>query len=460
MWQAEKYSRAERLGPCPTVLVCARSLAFLVGLFVLIGAVFGESASAQDTGRLRNLSQSPSSPLPKMRFFTTNDEPESMPVRGRARAEYVKGGIRYSSLIFYPSLTVKPFYDSNVYASPSAEQSSTGIIFSPNLSIESDWSNHQLSLNLQADHHQYFDTTSETRTDGHAVLSGRLDVRSDLAVFGAVSAARRHERRGTSNSPNTAAKPVPYDDFDAALSVAKEFNRLEVAAGITGEYRNYQNVPAVGGGTLDQDYRDGVNVSVGGRIAYLMRPGIRIFGDARYNWRQYNNPPGVNADSHGYNLLAGLEFTLSTLMRGEIGIGYLGQTYEGAGLPNATGFKYSADLIWNPTPLMTVTLKGNRSVDESGLAGSPARVDSNVEVTLDYELRRNLIVSPSFAYSYEEYPGTSRRDNVFAPELRIDYLVNRYLTLGLGYSYVLRESNVGGVGYDRHYVGVNAQAKF
>ena len=109
---------------------------------------------------------------------------------------------------------------------------------------------------------------------------------------------------------------------------------------------------------------------------------------------------------------------------------------------------------------MTVTLKGNRSVDESGLAGSPARVDSNVEVTLDYELRRNLIVSPSIAYSHEDYPGSSRIDNVFAPELKIDYLVNRNLTLGLGYTYVLRESNVSGVGYDKHYVGVNAQAKF
>lgn len=455
-----KNSGSDASGLCAGMLLDARLPALIGSLIVVAAVIFAAPASAQDIRPLRNLHQSASSPLPNMRFFSTSDEPESLPVRSRARDEYLKGGIRRSSLIFYPSLTVTPFYDSNVFAAPSGEQSATGIIFSPSLNTESDWNNHQLSLNLQVDHRQYFEATSETRTDAHAILSGRVDVRSDLAVFGAASAARRHEQRGTSNSPVTAAEPVPYDEFDAAVSVVKEFNRLEVAAGVTGEYRNYHDVRASGGGTLDQDYRDGAFVSVGGRIAYLMRPGIRVFGDARYNWRQYNNTPGVNADSQGYNLLAGLEFTLTTLMRGEIGIGYMGQTYDGPGIPDSTGLKYNANLIWNPTPLMTVTLRGERSIEETGLAGSVGRIDSSLELVLDYELRRNVIVSPSIAFSHEDYSGISRTDNIINPALKVDYLFNRNFILGLGYSYTLRDSSVSGVGYDRHYVGVNAQAKF
>ena len=147
-------------------------------------------------------------------------------------------------------------------------------------------------------------------------------------------------------------------------------------------------------------------------------------------------------------------------MRGEVGIGYLGQTYEGAGLGDATGIKYSAKLIWNPTPLMTVTLNGNRTADESGLAGSPGRIDSSIDLTLDYELRRNLIVSPSFAFTHEDYVGSSRKDNVFNSRLDVDYLINRNFSVGASYSYTVKDSNFAGNDYDRHYVGVNAQAKF
>ena len=460
MSRSDRKPGAVRLSRSPAVCVAARRSVLLPVLLALSCGLTTVNVRAQDTSSLRSLYQSPSAPLPNMRYFTITEAPESLPVRQRAREEYNAGGLRYSSFLFFPGMTVTPFYDSNIFASPTAQQSGTGMIFSPRLSVESEWNNHQLSANLQVDHFQHFEETSETRTDAQAVLSGRVDVRRDLAVYAALSAGRQHEQRGTSNSPATAAEPVPYDEFDAALSMTKSFNRLDVSAGVTGEYRNYHDVRAVGGGTLDQDFRDGTYLSVGGRVAYLMRPGIRVFGDARYNWRRYNNQPGVNADSHGYNLLAGLEFTLTTLMRGEIGIGYLGQTYEGAGLSDATGVKYSANLIWNPTPLMTMTFKGDRKVEETGIAGAAGRIDSNIEVTLDYELRRNLIISPSIGLAHEDYAGSGRRDYVFNPQLNIDYSLNRNFTVGAGYSFTLRESNFAGSDYDRHYVSVNAQAKF
>lgn len=460
MGSTVKHTGRATPGQSLAIVIAARRPILFASLLWLSILLIVSSVKAQDTSSLKSLHQSPSSPLPNMRYFTITDEPESLPVRQRANEEYDAGGLRYSSFLFFPSITATPFYDSNVYATQTMQRSSTGVIFLPRLTVESDWNNHQVSLDLLADHFQFFEESSETRTNARATLSGRLDVRQDMAAFAAVSAARQHEQRGTSNQPSNAAEPVPYDEFDAALSVVKSFNRVDISAGVTGEYRDYHDVPAVGGGTLSQDYRDGIYVSVGGRIAYLMKPGIRIFGDARYNWRQYKNQPGVNADSHGYNLLAGLEFTLTTLMRGEIGIGYLGQTYEGAGFGEATGIKYSANLIWNPTPLMTVTLNGERKVDETGLTGSPGRTDSSIDVTLDYELRRNLIVSPSIAFTHEDYVGSSRRDNVFNSQLNIDYLINRNFSIGAGYSYTVRDSNFPGNDYDRHYVSVNAQAKF
>jgi hypothetical protein len=427
---------------------------------LLLAILLSAPANGQDAASLRSLSQSPTSPIPSLRYFSTNEEPEAFPVRQRPRPDYKAQGIRKSSFLFLPNLLVKPFYDSNVYASPTGIQSDGGIVFSPSLYVPSDWSNHSLEFNFDVNHFQYFDLTDESRTDAQAVMTGRLDVRRDIVLFAAASAGHRHEPRGSSNSPLTAAEPVPYDEFDGSMSLNKSFNRVDVSVGVAGEYRNYHDVALIGGGRLDQDFRDGTMVEIGGRVAYLMKPGIRVFADARYNWRRYENLAGLNGDSEGYNLLGGLEFTLTSLMRGEVGIGYLNQSYEGAGFGDASGLKYSANLIWNATPLMTVTLDGSRNVNETGLAGAAGRIDSSFEVVLDYELRRNLIVSPSIGFTHEDYAGIARADFIYRPALKVDYLINRYFSVGAEYAYTHRDSNVNVNDFDRHLVSVNAQAKF
>jgi hypothetical protein len=437
----------------------ARLAPFCAGS-VLLAIFLTAPAYGQETSSFRSLSQTPNSPIPGLQYFSTNEEPEALPVRQRPRPDYNSKGIRGSSFLFFPDLTVKPFYDSNVFASPTGQKSDGGIVFSPSLFAQSDWNNHSLQFNFDLNHFQYFDLTDESRTDAQAVMVGRLDVRRDLAVLAAVSVGRRHETRGTSNSPLTAAEPVPYDEFDGSTSINKSFNRVDVSLGIAGEYRNYHDVGLIGGGQLDQDFRDGTWVEVGGRVAYLMKPGIRVFADARYNWRRYENLPGLNGDSEGYNLLGGLEFTLSTLMRGEVGIGYLNQTYDGAGIGDASGLKYKANLIWNATPLMTLTFNGERNVSETGIAGAAGRIDTSFEVVLDYELRRNVIVSPSVGFTHEDYAGIARADRVYQPALKIDYLINRNFSAGAEYAYTHRDSSVNANDFDRHFVSLNAQAKF
>jgi len=416
--------------------------------------------NAQAVSALKSLEQSPHSPIPSQRYFSDIEEPEALPVRQRPRPDYNAGGLRYSSFLFFPNLMTTPFYDSNVYATSGNKQSDAGIIFASALVANSDWNNHELMFDVGMVHVQYFDLQSETQTDGHAAVSGRVDVRRDLVVMAAVSAARHHEQRGTSNSPMTAAEPVPYDEFDGSLSVTKSFNRVDVSLGAAAEHRNYHSVRSVSGGSLNQDYRDGNWFNVGGRVSYLMKPGIQIFGDLRYNWRRYDNASGLNSNSQGYNLFGGLEFTLTSLIRGEIGIGYMSQSYDGAGISDPSGLKYSANLIWNATPLITVTLKGERLINEAGIVGAGGRIDSDVSIALDYELRRNVIVSPSVSILYEDYVGIPRSDFVAEPNLKVDYLINRNFSVGAEYAYTIRDSSMSVNDFNRHYVGINAQAQF
>ena len=110
--------------------------------------------------------------------------------------------------------------------------------------------------------------------------------------------------------------------------------------------------------------------------------------------------------------------------------------------------------------MATVTIGGRRTVDETALALSPGRIDSTGYVRIDYELRRNFIVSPSFNVVYEDYTGIARDDWVVEPSLRLDYLINRHFSVGARYIYTNRDSNVNLNDFERHIVGINAKAEF
>ena len=110
--------------------------------------------------------------------------------------------------------------------------------------------------------------------------------------------------------------------------------------------------------------------------------------------------------------------------------------------------------------MITVTVGGRRKVDETALATSPGRLDASGYAKIDYELRRNIIVSPSINIVYEDYNGIPREDWVVVPGLRLDYLVNRHFSVGARYVYTSRDSNVNVNDFDRHIAGINAKAQF
>ena len=427
---------------------------------VCIAILFHPASANEGAFSLRSLIQSPDSPLPNARKFLDVVDIANTPVRSRPHAGYEAIGMRAGSIVFYPALLAKVLYNSNVFAVPTGQQGDTALLVAPYLTAQSDFSNHELKLDFGINHLEYADLSTESRTNAHAAASGRVDVRSDLVIGLAGKIARRHEARGTSNSPLLAAEPVPYDEYDASTSVTKSFNRLEVSVGGAFEHRNYHDVRMVGGGTIDQDFRDSEIFVMGGRVAYRLKPGVRVFADGRYNWRRFNNLPGLNGNSEGYDLLAGAEFNITSMVHGEVGVGYLSQQYEAPGVGRATGLSYFADLIWTATPLITVTVGGRRKVDETALAISPGRLDASGYVKIDYELRRNIIVSPSINIVYEDYTGIPREDWVVEPGLRLDYLVNRHFSVGARYVYTSRDSNVNVNDFDRHIVGINAKAQF
>ena len=264
---------------------------------------------------------------------------------------YEGTGMHAGSFWLLPTLESGLFYDSNIYARNRNIRDGIGTYVAPRLELHSDWGLHELNVELGASQYVYFDDPELNKTNVDGSIDGRIDLRRDLVLLGGVKGGHFEQGLGDTNTNSLAAEPTRHEEGEAWASINKAFNRLSVSVGGGYHFYDYHDVDSILGGVIDQDFRDGDVFETGGRVSYAISPGTRVFGDFRYNWRDYR---GGGADSDGWRGLTGLEFEMSRLMRGEIGVGYMEQ-YYGAG-PDSSGISYHAGLTWNPTPLMTVKL--------------------------------------------------------------------------------------------------------
>jgi hypothetical protein len=386
------------------------------------------------------------------------DDIANVPVRQRRHTDYDPVGIRTDAFTIFPSVTVGVQYDSNVFATVDAVDD-WALVTAPELSFVADRGDGTYVLDLGAKNYTYRHLGSEDRTDAHARFRGSRLLMNDLKWDTAFEAARRHEMRGDSFSLVDAAEPIAYNDLRAETYVTKTFNRLGVTVGGRIRDLTYEDVPAIGGGTLDQSFRDGTIYTATFKPFYEFSPGYRAYARIDLSKRDYAGEALQDRDSQGWDARGGLEFRLTSMLLGTIEAGYLTQDYDNPLIPTVEGLSAGSRLTWLMTPLMTVTLFAERSVAEMASPDVEGRFDTTAGAQLDYEIMRNLILSLEGAYKNEDFVGTSRSDDIVKLSAKLDYLMNRRLNFGMTYSYIDRASINPLFDFEKHVVTLNVTAQ-
>jgi uncharacterized protein (PEP-CTERM system associated) len=103
--------------------------------------------------------------------------------------------------------------------------------------------------------------------------------------------------------------------------------------------------------------------------------------------------------------------------------------------------------VWNFTGLDTLQLNALRSVQDTSQevfgAGftSPGYLHSQVGLSLDHELLRNLLLNGGVSYINDDFKGVSRTDNGVDATIGAKFLLRRELYLGASYTYSHRDSH-------------------
>lgn len=378
-------------------------------------------------------------------------------VLDRERPEFDAVGIRAGSFMLYPELELGVTYDDNVFGTQNNTDSDIYYGVSPSVSIESDFGRHELNFNGYTDSRFYSSDTSEDRFDWGVAADGIVDVSQFTQIQANVGYDELTEDRTSTNRVAGGIEPTEYDVFNAGITLNQRFNRLTASVGAEYTDTDYKDDAAIGGGVIDQDFRDHDKLVIPARLSYDVSPDTSIFVAGSYNTREYDQQPpavAVNRDSNGYDVGIGAAFDFTNLIRGEAFVGYLEQEYDQVGFQKVDGIDFGLNGEWYASELTTVTAGINRTVEESSSAGSSGHLDTNYQVGIAHELQRNIILTADASYLDVEFEGITRDDETISAGVGVQYLVNRNAELELGYDYTSRDSSAIGQDYDKSVVGL------
>jgi len=382
-------------------------------------------------------------------------------VLGRSRPELDSAGIRAGGFVFFPEMTVEQQFTDNVFATKRNKKSDQVTVLHPRAIVRSNWNRHFLQLQSRASIGMHIDETSEDYEDHRHFLDGRIDLAQNTEVSGWVRYSGLHQFR---SSPDDfgGREPTEYEQFISGGNVRREFGRFSATVGAEFEDLNFHDNKNAFGATINEDDRDRDSVEFNVRVGYEIIPEYEAFIRGAYNDEQYDDAVddgGLDRDSHGYEVVGGMEVDFNGIIFGDFFAGFMSQNADDSMLKTINGANFGAGLTWIPTGLTSVRLDVERHIEQTTIVGAAGSIETNIGLTVDHELLRNLLLQFDGDYERRHFKGLSRDDDSFALSVHANYLMNRRMNLFVGYTFETEASDLSTQDFDRNLVKIRFTLK-
>ncbi|MFD0986415.1 outer membrane beta-barrel protein [Methyloligella solikamskensis] len=377
--------------------------------------------------------------------FTGAPLPPGVPVApgtvDPAADPYAPLGTRIGSFILYSEVLADITATDNVLATPTDPQSDWAPELQPDFRLDSDWTRHALSVNLNGDWSWYREFESQNTRNYQALIDGRLDVTRKTNLTLELEKSQVAEGRSQETLPDAGVFSSDLDEKHITAGANHRINRVGLALEGTVTDYDYSNIILIGENpddptnTLDRDY---VEKDLGLRGSYEFNPDMTVFVDTELVKRDYKaqfSPGGNELGSEGYRVQAGLAFGLFGSITGEIAMGYGVQDPIDEDFTLVDGFLFNADVLWQITALTSLSLQASTNLDETTAIDAAGAFSRFYGATLSHELRRNVILGGFITYNTADYIGTDLTDESWREGLTAEYLFNRNLALIATYAH-------------------------
>jgi hypothetical protein len=384
--------------------------------------------------------------------FSTPGRPPRKRKRPDSTDPYDPVGVRAGSFILKPAIELTGGYNSNA-AQTLTPAGGTMLTVAPELKAQSDWSRHELRLDMLGSYTTY-PGLSATPSLNRPMIDSKLAARID------VTRRTRLDLEGrfllTTQDPNSPDLPAGLKSLPITISrgvtagVTHSFNRVELGVSGTYDRITYADSQLTDGSTVSNADRNYDQYGLKLRGSYELLPGVKPFveigGDKRVHDLAVDSS-GLRRDSVGEVASIGTSFELTKQLTGTASIGYATRDYQDPSLARLGGIVADGSVAWTATPLSTLTFTARSTIDESTLPGVSGVLARDFGVQLDHSLRRWLIGTLKFGYGWSDYVGSTREDQRYAATARLTYKLSREVQLKGEYRREWQTSNVLGGDY-------------
>src|SRR6516164_1589641 len=336
-----------------------------------------------------------------------NAVPPSAPQRPSSGFEPI--GLRLGDFFLFPRAELDESYNSNIFATNTSPTYDLITALQPSFDLLSIFSRNAVNLHGSSNLQIYADHPAQNTQDGSVSADGRLDVTAGSSFYGNAQVGHQHISYGSPNSPGNIAQPVTYWDYTARAGYVEGGRRLSYNVDLGVTAAQYNAALLVGGGLLPQSSQDITISDAAVRVGYEVIPDyqgfIRVSGSLFDYWRTV--PGGTRPNSSIYRVDLGLEIFPRHIAYGTVYAGYLVQDFAQSGLGNVSAPDFGGRLVWNVTPLTTLTFTGlrtfNTGTPSSGTTAIPGPagngyLSTTVVANADHELLRNLLLNLNTSY--------------------------------------------------------------
>ena len=366
-------------------------------------------------------------------------------VTDRSQPEFDPRPIDIGGFEARPELGFSAGFTSNLFALSENEIDDTFVGFRPQVSLDSKWGRHALGFAAIVDHLEYSDVASESRTNLRLQSNARVDASSAVSLFGGLRFDDLTEPRSNIASVQGADEPVEYTRIGGEAGFRYESGRLRVRGAVGIETSDYDDIELSNGLIQDQDFRDRDVTTFNSRVSYAVERDWAFFAEAIHSESDYDSPNIFNAFNRDYSssiVRVGTDFELTSLLRGDIGVGYLSNEYDDPLFVDVDGVSVDGSVQWFVSQLTTVGAAARRSVIDPGLVTTSAAVDTGVSVRADHELRRNVIINGVVRFTNFDFENIDRNDDRYSIGAGATWKLNPNIWIDGSYEYTDQSSNV------------------
>ncbi|MCB8881746.1 outer membrane beta-barrel protein [Acidisoma cellulosilytica] len=357
------------------------------------------------------------------------DQDLGVTVLTRARPEYDEQGIRFGGFTVRPQLDQSLFDNTNVNGTAGGGSGSWGSETSGSVTGQSDWSRNSLQATMGFDHLSYFQLPNDDYTNWNIGIGGGYTI-----AGGQLKASYSHS---TYNQLGTqigmASSDQPSLNVTDTGEISYDFNLGRVTITPSIDFSAYRFGDITTNGQRSSQTYLNRDVVAGGLVTrYELTGGTGLLLVARGSGSNYIDQTDgqVNNDSTSGMVLAGLDYQSENVWRYSFLVGVETTSFAASQYGTYTVPVLSGQLVWTPTPVLTLIGNLSRSVEDTDVTGNAGYVQTQGKLVGDYELMRNVLLEGRVSLQHVSYlqGGTQMSETVGGG---VTWLLNRKMQLSL-----------------------------